>query len=188
MIEELTKFWDRDFKDFVPKAHKLKHKYKERWVRFHALPESKRYPENEDEYSEILRRHNIVLNELCGKNKVLVVLPEYSEDKNPTKPELSELFSSTEPWCSFKPYDDEDYEIYWHLHVSEVEFTGSELNDLFRLVANNEVGNIMVICPSKHVIFHPYDGGSDIVLASTEQRDYLKEKYHEWLSSHPEGF
>ena len=88
MIEELTNFWHREFENFSPEAHNLKHEYKDRWVRFHSLPESKRYPENEDEYSEVFRRHNTVLLELCGNvSKVLVVLPEYSEERVPTQPE-----------------------------------------------------------------------------------------------------
>ena len=192
MIEELTKFWDSEFNNFAPEAHNLKHEYKSRWVRFHSLPESKRYPENEEEYLEVLCRHNTVLQELCGsRSKVLVVLPEYSEEKIPSQPEsiLLKLFPVSEPWRTLEQHEDEDdYESYWHLHVSEVEFTGNEFNSLFRIVANDEVGNIMIICPSKGIVFHPYDGGADVVLTSTKERNHLKEHHHEWLSSHPEGF
>jgi hypothetical protein len=192
MIEELSKFWKSEFDNFAPEAHNLKHEYKSRWVRFHSLPESKRYPNNEDEYLEILGRHNTVLQELCGsESNVLVVLPEYSEDIEPTKPEpeLSSLFSASEPWRTLAQHEnDDDYESYWHLHVSRIKFTGSEFNSLFRMVANDEVGNIMIICPSKGVVFHPYDGGADVLLATAEERDHLKEKHREWLSSHPEGF
>jgi len=192
MIKDLAKFWESEFKGFAPEAHILKHEYKNRWVRFHSLPESKRYPENEQEYLEVLRRHNAVLQELCGaEGKIFVVLPEYSESGAPSKPEpeLASLFPITEPWCTLKQNeDDDDHELYWHLHVSEIEFTGSELNSLFRLVANDEAGNIMIIRPDKAVVFHPYDGGADIVLASTKQRDQLKERHHEWLSEHSDGF
>lgn len=192
MIEELAKFWSSEFDNFAPEAHNLKHECKSRWVRFHSLPESKRYPENEDEYLEVLRRHNLVLQELCGNgSRVLVVLPEYSEERAPSQPEpaLVKIFSTSEPWCTLEQHEDgDDYESYWHLHVVEVEFTGSELNSLFRMVANDEVGNIMIICPRKGIVFHPYDGGADVILASTEERDRLKEQHCEWLSSHPEGF
>lgn len=192
MIEELTKFWNCEFDNFAPKAHNLKHEYKNRWVRFHSLPESKRYPDNENEYLEVISRHNTVLQELCGnESNLLVVLPEYSEDRAPTKPEpeLSSLFSISEPWCTLAHHeDDDDYESYWHLHVSKIKFTGSEFNSLFRMVANDEVGNIMIICLGKSFVFHPYDGGADVVLASTEERDHLKEKHSKWLSLHPDGF
>lgn len=192
MIREITEFWKSEFGDFAPEAHKLKYEYKSRWVRFHSLPESKRYPENEPEYLEVIRRHNIVLRELCGKeSEVFVVLPEYSESKLPTKPiaMLAGLFPVTEPWCSIRQHeDDDDYEMYWHLHAAGVQIDASELNSLFRLVANDEVGNIMVVNTRKSIVYHPYDGGADVVLASTEQRNQLREKYSDWLSSHPEGF
>ncbi len=191
MIADLANFWEREFDSFPPEAHNLKHEFKDRWVRFHSLPESKRYPENEQEYLEVLHRHNTVLHELVGKSHVFVVLPEYSESKEPAKPksELTAIVPSTEPWCLPEQHEEgDDYELYWHLHVSEINFTGSELNSLFRLVAIDKAGNIMIINPSKGVVFHPYDGGADIVVASTKQRDQLKEKYHEWLSPHPEGF
>lgn len=191
MIKDLAKFWEREFDNLPPEAHNLKHKFTDRWVRFHSLPDSKRSPENEQEYLEVIHRHNVVLHELVGNSNLLVVLPEYSESKEPTKPEskLAAIFPTTEPWCSLKQHEkDDDYELYWHLHVSEVNFTGSELNSLFRLVANDEARNIMIISPSKSVLFHPYDGGADVVLASTKQRDHLKEKHKEWLSSHPDGF
>lgn len=192
MIEDLAKFWSSEFKNFAPEAHKLKHQYKDRWVRFHSLPESKRYPENEDEFLEVLRRHNVVLQELCGNRcKLLVVLPEYSEEKVPSKPELelSKLFPASEPWCTLAQHDDDDaIDFYWHLHVSEVEFTGSEFDSLFRMIAKDEARNIMIICPKKGFVFHPYDGGADVVLASEEERDQLKKRYCEWLSPYPSGF
>ena len=191
MIKDLAKFWEREFDSFPPEAHNLKYEFKDRWVRFHSLPESKRHPENEQEYLEVFRRHNVVLQGLVCGDKILVVLPEYSESKEPEKPEpeLTAIFPTTEPWCSLEKHEeDDDYELYWHLHVSEIAFTGSELDSLFRLVANDEVSNIMIICPRTGVVFHPYDGGADILLASTKERDQLKEKYKEWLSEHPEGF
>ncbi|QLE85300.1 hypothetical protein FLM48_09500 [Shewanella sp. Scap07] len=191
MIKDLTEFWETEFKSFVPEAHNLKHEFSDRWVRFHYLPESKRYPQNEQEYIEVLRRYNTLLNELLGKNEVFVILPEYSESKTPTKPssELTTLFPITKPWRSVEQHeDDDDYKLYWHLHVSEVNYSGSELDSLFRLVAHDEASNIIIVNPNKGVIFHPYDGGADIVLASTRQRDQLKDRHPGWLPSHSEGF
>ena len=69
-----------------------------------------------------------------------------------------------------------------------VGYSGTELNDLFRLVACDEVGNILIISTTKNVVYHPYDGGADVILPSSEMRDILREEYKEWLSSHPDGY
>ncbi|WP_420377890.1 DUF3885 domain-containing protein [Streptomyces filamentosus] len=34
---------------------------------------------------------------------------------------------------------------------------------------------------------HPYDGGADVFLATPEERDRTRDRYPDWLSSHPSG-
>ncbi len=155
MIKKVETCWSRNFYDCPPLAHLLRQKFTDKWVRFHSLPESKRYPESEAEYLEILSRHNVILKELFGNNiNLCILLTEYSE-KNKAKflPEkIKKLFPSTENWCS-TTYED----IYWHLHVANVYYTGSELDQLFRLVADDdqEAFNIMVIDLNGNSLFHP---------------------------------
>jgi hypothetical protein len=36
-------------------------------------------------------------------------------------------------------------------------------------------------------LFAPYDGGVDMILENSEQRDEFKAKYKDWLSSYPQG-
>ncbi|MFD6971116.1 hypothetical protein [Streptomyces sp. NPDC059949] len=61
-----------------PEAHQFKHAYADRWVRFHSLPESKRYPEDETEYAIVLDRYNTVLDELFAGDDVYVVTTDWS--------------------------------------------------------------------------------------------------------------
>lgn len=189
MIEMMNEFWKCSLNDIKPEAHSLKHLFKERWVRFHALPGSKRYPETEDEYREILRRHNAVLTELNGaRSTYFLVLPEYSEHKTPTapEPELIGMFSKMSYWRTID--QTEEYGSFWHMHIACVSYSGTEFDGLFRLVADNHVNNVMIISIHQELVFHPYDGGADIVLKSRKERDTLKMRHREWLSSHPEGF
>jgi hypothetical protein len=189
MINELNKFWEQHFGEFKPLAHQLKHAFTQRWVRFHALSESKRYPENEDEYQQVFKRHNTVLAEInTSGNELLVVLPEYVETETPGKPteELVDIVPKSEYWRTLDQR--QDCGAYWHLHVAKIKSGSEELNKIFRLVANDEVGNILIISLDNNVVFHPYDGGADIILATKEKRDELRDKHKDWLSNHPEGF
>ena len=37
-------------------------------------------------------------------------------------------------------------------------------------------------------IHHPYDGGADVLLPTTAERDALIQRHTDWLSRHPNGF
>lgn len=191
MINKLNKLWSESFDDLAPLAYELKHLLSERWVRFHSLPDSKRYPENELEYAEVLSRYNKILKEHFGLNTELyVVIAEYSESQTPSKPEknLRKLFRNAEYWRTLERHEEFGDGFYWHLHVASLTYSGYELNALLRLIANFEVSNCFVIAENSRSLFHPYDSGSDNILPSSEERDRLKEKYANWLSSHPKGF
>ena len=189
MIDELNKYWEDHLDGCEALAHELKNTFSERWVRFHALPDSKRYPDTEKEYQEICSRHNLVLSELSrAVDDLLVVLPEYTESKIPGKPdaELEKIFPASEYWRTLDQL--EECGVYWHLHVARACSESGKLNKLFRLVANDEVANILIVVLAGSSVFHPYDGGADIILPSTQIRDELKQKYERWLSKHPEGY
>ncbi len=60
--------WPKAFPGCNPISHQMRMAFPERWVRFHSLPELKRYAENNAEYSILLERHNAVLGAIRGKN------------------------------------------------------------------------------------------------------------------------
>ncbi len=192
MIEDLKEFWQLYLNGCPPEAPNLKHLFKDRWVRFHTLPGSKRYPECEQEYEEVLSRYNTVLGELNGtSDELIVVLPEYSDATAPGSPEkkLLGLFPETEFWCSLPQHEpDDDYGSYWHLHAASIQYSGSELNELFRLVADDKARNIIIVSIKSMSVFHPYDGGVDVILPTTDMRETVKQKHVEWLSGHPDGY
>ncbi len=45
----------------------------------------------------------------------------------------------------------------------------------------------MVISETCSWVFHPYDGGADIVLKDEGEMKKLKNEFSNWLSSHPLG-
>ena len=66
--------WQHQFPGSEPVAHRLRTAFPSRWVRFHSLPESKRYPEGEGEYATVLGRHNRILGHLLGSGRAVVLL------------------------------------------------------------------------------------------------------------------
>lgn len=62
----LLAVWEQRWPGSWPEADKLRGLFPDRWVRFHSLPGSKRYPDTEAEYEILLDRHHGVLVELAG--------------------------------------------------------------------------------------------------------------------------
>lgn len=195
MLETLTTYWSQEYPEMWPLAYYFKELYRERWVRFHSLPKSKRYPENEEEYDIILERHNSVIDYLnvLQPNTLLLISSEWNDSTvlNRSRSHLLKLDPNAICWKSLAMstlHGDEDNSTYQHLYVSEWTWRKGVFDPVLRLVANDVVANVMIVNISGKWLYHPYDGGADVVLASSEERDILKRKYEAWLSKHPMGY
>jgi hypothetical protein len=168
--------WDQSFPNCEPIGHTLKHSLPDRWVRFHSLPLSKRYAEDESEYRILLERHNAVLNRLfgIGSDAVLVTTKffDWPSHQGP----------SATLWRKVA-WERTDWEIYFE----KVVWQPGEFDPIIRLVADDIASNVMFVDPSCRWIFAPYDGGMDLILETSQQRDQLKAEFKEWLSMHPGG-
>jgi hypothetical protein len=195
MLETLNTYWQQQYPDMWPLAYNFKELYKRRWVRFHSLPESKRYPENEAEYDIILERHNSVIDYLNSSqpNTLLLISSEWDGLAIPNRfrSHLLKLDPNAICWKSLAMstlHGDEDNSTYQHLYVSEWTWRKGVFDPVLRLVANDVVANVMIVNISGKWLYHPYDGGADIILASSEARDILRDKYKLWLSNHLMGY
>nr|WP_230415429.1 hypothetical protein [Micromonospora tarapacensis] len=118
----LSTLWEQRW----PGCSKLPYEVREirdQWVRFHALPGSKRYPDTEVEYGIVLARHNTVLAELVTGPAVLVITAGYSDQPDPQEPgrsaETIEAHPSGVYWTSVCVDDEPGFESWMHLYASE---------------------------------------------------------------------
>jgi len=188
--------WSEFFPDCQPVAHQLKAMFPSRWVRFHSLPGSKRYPDDEDEFAIILSRQNLVLDELAGVGESVIFLtteysgPPYTQEIFPLVPGLREFDRHTKPWRAVPMHDlDDTFDApsYWHVSASEWAWSPGVFDPVLRLVANDMISNVMIVHPRCRWLFHPYDGGMDVILESSVARDRIKSSHADWLSSRPDG-
>jgi hypothetical protein len=188
----LTTLWQRRWPACVPIAHELPSCYPDRWVRFHSLPGSKRYAQNAHEYSIILERHNSVLVELQSGSELLVITCEWTQTPDP-EPYRSPVLARLDPdgvhWRTDQQDldDDPDFVVYWQLYVSQRPWRHGAFDDLLRAVADDEIGNVIIGPSDLRWLYHPYDGGADVVLATRAGRDALKDRHAAWLSNHVSG-
>jgi hypothetical protein len=182
-------YWDSRFPNCKPVAHHLPVVFPERWVRFHSLPASKRYPATEAEYATVLARHNKVLGELAGYGETVALLTtDWSNTAEPihSRRELLELNPLALPWRTVALHQLPDNAwsepTFWHVSVSDWRWSPGVFDPLVRLTADDVLGNIMIVALDCKWLLHSYGGGMDLIVESRAARDALAERYAEWLA------
>lgn len=86
-------------------------------------------------------------------------------------------------------YDvDEEQEVWHHLYVDAITWRHGVLDDLLLLVADWKVADVVIAPMGFKWLYHPYDGGGDILASNTDKRDRIRDSHPDWLSKHPEGY
>ena len=188
----LAALWRERWPSDPPVAHTFRSAYADRWVRFHSLPGSKRYPEFEDEYAIVLHRYNTVLDELFAGTEVFVVTVDWSYTSNGPAhhPEPRRtLHPGGVHWWAEADEDDPDPEFRTHtrLYADRRPWQHGCVDELLRAVADDALAGVFVTDTGLRRIHHPYDGGADVILTTPAERDRLRAKHTDWLSSQPSG-
>jgi hypothetical protein len=191
-MSELSEVWQRYLGDAQPVAHLLRDRFADRWVRFHSLPESKRHAETEVEMAVVLERHNRVIGRLAAGEKTLTLLSTgYSNSALPGATDLGNdnPVRGAQLWRSVAMHQlSEDWEepTYWHVFSSAVQPRSETLDCVFRLTAEDRASNVMLLS-TRGWLYHPYDGGADVIAPTQDERKLLAAEFSSWLSNHPLG-
>ncbi|WP_425830203.1 DUF3885 domain-containing protein [Streptomyces fractus] len=175
-----------------PIAHRFRTAYADRWVRFHSLPASKRYPGNEGEYAVALGRCNTVLDELFRGEEVFVVTQDWSPTRTGPpgwRSPREALHPDGVLWWTEADEDDPDPEFhtYTHLYADRRPWRTGCVDELLRAVADEVLVDVFLTDTGLRRIHHPYDGGADVILDSPAERDRFRERHADWLSGQPSG-
>ncbi|WP_326943699.1 hypothetical protein OG439_27470 [Amycolatopsis sp. NBC_01307] len=191
--DDLPTLWRRQWPGCPPLADHLKRAYDDRWLRFHSLPGSKRYPDTDSEYDIVLHRYNTVLDELFHGQDVRIVTTDWSDASEP--PALSAQHRLWNPgahhWMSVRTDEEEtdpDFITHTHLYTSRKPWRPGLVDGLLRAAADEATVGVMIASLSFDRIHHPYDGGADVLLPTTGEREIFKHSHADWLSEHPSGY
>ncbi|MFT6819763.1 MAG: hypothetical protein ACJATT_003587 [Myxococcota bacterium] len=208
--------WSQTFGELPLVACELRVLLPDRWVRFDSLPESKRYADNQVEYAEVLRRQNQLVDELlCGKPGWMVTAgtpPDQFTDLTELSAAaaravvadiaaqadladradlefLSSLLGTapTRLTRDYRPAHHEPDSPVRLLHGWPLRWQPGMLDAWLRLIADDERFNTLILDAEFKRLIAPYDGGVDVIVATQEERDQLRQRHVDWLSPHPCG-
>lgn len=182
---EMEELWESLFPGIHPEADYLKVVCRPRWVRFHSLPGSKRYPDTPREEAVILSRHAALLNAIWPAAVSLAVI---RTTFYPTTPGTVVLTPSEwTHWRSFTSQPKGCESFCRHVFFCERNWSVGVLDDLILETAHDREHNLMVIDLGGTALYHPYDGGMDLILTNPDRIPRLRSRFEAWLSPRPDG-
>jgi hypothetical protein len=186
MSNNWPKWWQEFYGELPPVGHILRETITRRWFRIHSLPDSKRYPENEEEYALLLARHNSIATEVLVEGAQCTLF--FHRYHDPTCKII--IRGITPEYCGFfeEPSDDwDDTPDRLHIWQAPVIWKKGSFDELIRAVADWREPSVIFACQQTGRAYCPYDGGADLFLESRAERSALKRQYREWLSAHQRG-
>jgi hypothetical protein len=66
LASDFDTYWRATYPEAVTLGHLLRTTYPRRWLRLYSLPEGQRYPTDDADWRELLRRHLTVFADLVG--------------------------------------------------------------------------------------------------------------------------
>lgn len=162
--------------------------YSTRWTRIHSLPESKRYPETEDEKEEILRRHLQVASYTLGHTSASYLSLSLFNDYPISNYEQFSWFRGFEIRERIKTLESADEpDDFLISHISEIEWNESDWKALILDVAKDRTPHTLFVSKKNGRVYAPYDGGADIFLENEDEIHKFESVFTDWISPHEHG-
>lgn len=189
--ENFSTYWKRHFGNTPPIGEYLRAAIPERWVRLHALPKSKRYPETIEEWNILLERANLIGGVLFEEHSDLwLVSLTWEDDKTDSDPvrhpwryPILHKHVLTRQYKQVVDDSDPDHVSAIGVHASRSDWNPNKFDMDFKIIAD-DYDNGVWCQTDRPILLVPYDGGFDVFLENATQTEKLRQRFIEW---YPEG-
>jgi hypothetical protein len=174
LISQFRGDWDQYRPGCLPLGWALRQVGDAPWVRFHALPGSKRYADDQVERRTILLRANSLADRLLGSGQLCWVVEAQAIGNDGSGELAMTAAESTDP-------DD----AVWNFYVRRDRWLAGAFDDKLLSIAEDEPGRAIWVRCDNGAVFAPYDGGFDLFPTTWQAVADLRAERPDWLSSHP---
>lgn len=189
-MTKLADYWTKHFPNAAPVGWDLRSSLPDRWVRFHSLPGSKRYPENAKDRAIVEERAELLFRAVLGQNGPWY-LYAYVYEPDPALP-----FEVAEHWTyhgvpltkAFTCPEDADPDASTIIVFGgEMKRFDAHFGEAVLGIAEDKSARAAWVSPTARTVFAPYDGGFDLITATPQQASELRRTHKKWLSKRADG-
>lgn len=177
--------WLRErFGTTPPAGYCLRTDHRERWLRLHSLPASKRYAEDDAERGEVRRRAWAAASEVLptGSPVWLVMCMFGADSDHARRDEVPSLVFHRAGRYEHALLDEPLV-----AYAAETTWPHDGFDQLLAAIAGDAVGAVW-FCQASGEVFAPYDGGVDLVVESPRRAEALRRVFApDWFSSRADG-
>ncbi|OTG81607.1 hypothetical protein [Acinetobacter sp. ANC 4648] len=191
MAKTFEQLWHFYFPNKVPARNLIYHYFKKSFIRFHSLPQSKRYAESVKEYNLLLTRQNQIITDCFGMDTSIFIVTTkhfYHINGHPLFNIQKSLQYNLIPTLAINLHlavpdyynDASDKDLFIMPFYVKTIWQPNIHNDLLTKIADDKT-SALFISFEKNIIVAPYDGGIDFIIQDKYLKQHLKEKYKDWL-------
>lgn len=174
----------------MPAGWDLRVKHAPQWFRVHSLPDSKRYPDNDDELVMIISRARTVAAAVIGTTGPWYLIRSVPEPLPPYQLQNSWeidgiLLTRDFVWTNV----DNDPEDAFNqvAYVAKVEALDRHFDEAIKAFSEHHTESLIWIEPTSGAVMAPYDGGIDLIVSRSISVQSLREEFSDWLSNRSDG-
>ena len=149
------------------------------------------YADTKKEYEIILSRQNLLISDIIGEGEDLIlVIVLYPDDPTNAYYEMIEgyedfrLVDIIDLQTTGSDRHSETYQV--TVMARKTVWQPNQSNRLLKMIADDKI-RILMVAANQARIISPYDGGVDIMMESSDQRDLFRARYSQWLSARADG-
>lgn len=185
MIVDPVTWWVSEVAGVAPVGHALRSQLSSRWTRFHSLPNSKRYADDDSDAREILKRHLTIAGELFSEGEEIYIYRcrlEENKLKGKHRHQIAgRQLRETMVRLPVGRADSDGDNDHYCVRALVTSWIPDFFATLTAQVAEWKVAGITFVSPATKNIYSPYDGGMDVFPCSMSTRA-LEDKYKSWMS------
>ncbi len=182
-------FWRERIGATPPVGYLLRSAFAERWIRFHALPEAKRYAQTRGERETIIRRAGAIAGQVLGSEAACwLVANEHVEPGAEASLTLSldggHVLDLAFGWREAGAQQ-EDGE--WRCYARQCIWRPGAFDLLLARIADGREHGLLWVDRDSCNVFAPYDGGFDVIAGDPADALALADRFGDWRSARPDG-
>lgn len=187
-LHPVAQAWRECFGEVLPAGFLCRGALQDRWLRIHSLPDSKRYAEDQSEVAEMLRRQNLVAEDLLGDGALcLLIFTRWNWDgaaRWPRDERLRTALAGRKPELMLRVDVHDDPLAFFAMPVT---WRRGEFDDVILECADDRTGPMLFANMQRRTIYAPYDGGADLFFGASDDVAPARERHRAWLSSLESG-